>query len=112
MTFVEYLATQILHDAGWGLYYLEYINIYIVPGCRMVTVVPQVATSRVPPLLPSSEPSRRYTKLFICARDTHLKMFLLESAICAPNDCLNSIFLGGLLPELFNQFLWVLCIAM
>ena len=40
-------------------------------------------------------------------------MCLLESAVCALYDCLNAVFVDGVLYELlFNQFLRDLCITM
>ena len=45
--------------------------------------------------------------------NTKLKICLLESAVFAPHNCENPIFLGDVLPELlFNQFLRVLSIIM
>ena len=67
-------------------------------------------------VLSSSEPALRYSKYIIFAKtiiDKKLKTCSLESAVCALEDCLNPIFLSGVLHVLlFNKFLRVLCITM
>ena len=62
----------------------------------------------------SSGPTRNQSKCYHLRpkKKTILFRKLKMSAVCALHDCLNPIFLGGVVPELlFNQFLWVLYIA-
>ena len=90
---------------------LEY---FMTHRSGVVTILPEVTTNRVVPMLSSSLSARLHCNLFIFTTKnphTTLKICQLESAVCAHHSCPNPLFLGDVLIELlFYQFLQVRCI--
>jgi hypothetical protein len=85
-------------------------------GGEVITDTAETVTNCVVPVLSKYRTRTSHRKFIICAKNIYfrkkLQKCLLGSAVYDLHDCLNSMFLGGILLELsFNQFLWALCVA-
>ena len=72
--------------------------------CGVVTVVAEEATSRVAPMFPLDAPLNSVNFALKTFLDKMFKMCSLESVVCPFYNCLNPIFLDGVLPDLINFF--------
>ena len=81
----------------------------------VITVILEMVVNHVPPVLSSLEFARLHSKYIILRTKNYCEyrweMFSLQSADCVLHDCVNTIFLGWILPELLcNKFFRVLFI--